>query len=194
MNKKLNNNKVLIRQLKSGEESAYVYMIDTFDHRLCLYAKSLVNDLQLAEDIVQNVFIKVWERRKKLNPELSLKSFLYKSVYNDCITEFNKNQLTIVLKRKYIEELDHIIESKDEDSIERLLVMVKEAIKELPPKCKEVFLLSKKEGLTHTEISEYLNLSHKTVERHITIAFSRIRESVGNKIDVILFLLFGFQK
>ncbi len=191
MNYKSEDNASLICRLKDGNESAYEYMIDTFDHGLCLYANSLVNDVLLAEDIVQNVYIKVWEKRQKLNPELSLRSFLYKSVYNDCITEFHKNKLTTSLEKKHIEELDAIFEDEDEDSIERLVAMVKQAVQELPPKCKEVFLMSKKEGLTHIEISECLNLSPKTIERHITMAFSRIRQSLGNRTDIILFILFG---
>ncbi len=194
MNDNSGHNQSLVHRLKEGDESAYVHLIDTYDRRLCLYANSLVGDILLAEDIVQNVYIKVWEVRKKLNPELPLTSFLYKSVYNDCITEFHKNKLITSLKRKHIEELDAIFEDKDEDSLERLITMVKQAIQELPPKCKEVFLMSKKEGLTHIEISNYLNLSPKTIERHITMAFSRIRESVGNKSDITLFLLFGFRQ
>ena len=187
------HNKTLVLRLKAGDESAYEFMIDAYDHQLCLYANSLLSDVLLVEDIVQNVYIKVWEKRHKLNPELSLKSFLFKSVYNDCITEFHKNKQSTALKRKYIEELDAFFEEKDRDSLERLIKMVAHAIQELPPKCKQIFLLSKKEGLTHIEISEYLNLSPKTIERHITMAFSRIRKSVGSKTDIVLFVMFGFR-
>ncbi|MCY4562703.1 MAG: sigma-70 family RNA polymerase sigma factor [Flavobacteriaceae bacterium] len=194
MNDRNKLNSSLVRRLKEGDESAYGYMIDVYDHRLCLYANSLVSNILLAEDIVQNVYLKVWEKRHKLNPELSLTSFLFKSVYNDCITEFHKNKQITALKRKYIEELDAIFEDKDQDSLERLIKMVTLAIQELPPKCKQIFLLSKKEGLTHIEIAEYLNLSPKTIERHITMAFSRIRKNVRSKTDIVLFVLFGFRQ
>ena len=194
MNNRNKLNSSLVRRLKEGDESAYGYMIDVYDHRLCLYANSLVSNILLAEDIVQNVYLKVWEKRHKLNPELSLTSFLFKSVYNDCITEFHKNKQITALKRKYIEELDAIFEDKDQDSLESLIKMVTLAIQELPPKCKQIFLLSKKEGLTHIEIAEYLNLSPKTIERHITMAFSRIRKNVRSKTDIVLFVLFGFRQ
>ena len=194
MNDRNKLNSSLVRRLKEGDESAYGYMIDVYDHRLCLYANSLVSNILLAEDIVQNVYLKVWEKRHKLNPELSLTSFLFKSVYNDCITEFHKNKQITALKRKYIEELDAIFEDKDQDSLESLIKMVTLAIQELPPKCKQIFLLSKKEGLTHIEIAEYLNLSPKTIERHITMAFSRIRKNVRSKTDIVLFVLFGFRQ
>ena len=69
--------------------------------------------------------------------------------------------------------------------------IVKKEIDKLPPKCKQTFLLSKKEGLTNIEIAEYLNVSIKSVEAHITKAFSILRKSIGNKVEGILFLLFG---
>lgn len=69
--------------------------------------------------------------------------------------------------------------------------MVRKEIKNLPPKCKEVFLLSKEEGLTNIEIAEYKQISIKSVEGHITKAFSILRSAVGNKTSSILFLMFG---
>lgn len=194
MKKVFNNTSKLITLLKKGDENAYAFLVDTYNHKLCLYANSLMNDIPLSEDIVQNVFIKVWEGRNNLKTDFSIKSYLYKSVYNACISQYKKNQSVTALEKKYIEGLDHIIEDKDEDALEKLIGLVKEAIQELPPKCKEVFLLSKKEGLTNMEISEYLSLSKNTIERHINMAFSRIRESVGNKTNIILFLLFGYRQ
>lgn len=190
MNKSPFENSKLIIQLKKGDENAYGELIENYNHKLCLYANSLINDIGTSEDIVQNVFISVWEKRDNLRPELSLKSYLYKSVYNACINEYKKNQLVTSLEKKYIEELDGIVE-QDNDTMEKLIVSVKEAIQELPPKCKEIFLLSKKEGLTNIEIAAYLNISKNTIERQINIAFKKIRKSVGSKTDVILFLLFG---
>ncbi|WP_445747751.1 sigma factor-like helix-turn-helix DNA-binding protein [Polaribacter sp.] len=72
-----------------------------------------------------------------------------------------------------------------------MVLIVKKEIENLPPKCKQIFLLSKEEGLTNIEIAEYLNVSIKSVEAHITKAFGILRSAIGNKIDGILFLLFG---
>jgi RNA polymerase sigma-70 factor (ECF subfamily) len=192
MKRKNFKNTDLILCLKKGDANAYAYLVDTYNHKLCLYANSLLNDISLSEDIVQNVFIKVWERRNNLNSDYSIKSYLYKCVYNLCVNEYKKNKSVTALEMKYIEELESVIEEKDEEAFEKLIQLVKEAIQELPPKCKQVFLLSKKEGLTNIEISEYLNISKNTIERHINIAFSRIRENVGSKTDMVLFILFGF--
>ena len=194
MTKNFSNSSDLILYLKKGNANAYAYLVDTYNHKLCLYANSLMNNVPLSEDIVQNIFIRVWERRDNLKTNFSIKSYLYKSVYNACINEYKRNQSATALEKKYIDELDRIIEDKDEDTLEKLTGLVKEAIQELPPKCKEIFLLSKKEGLTNIEISEYLNISKNTIERQINIAFSKIRKNVGNKTDIILFLLFGFRQ
>lgn len=179
-----------ITRLKNGDEKAYVDLVNTYNHKLCLYANSLLNDIPLSEDIVQNVFIKIWEKRHSLRVDLSLKSYLYKSVYNACINQYKKNQSLTALEKKYVEGLDQMIENKDEDTLEKIKLKVKQAIQNLPPKCKEIFILSKKEGLTNMEIADYLNVSTNTIERHITIAFTKIRAEVGNKTDLILYLLF----
>ena len=114
------------------------------------------------------------------------------SLFNEYkyINQYKKNQALTALEKKYVEGLNRIVEKKDEDTLEKLKLKVKQAIENLPPKCKEVFILSKKDGLTNIEISEYLNISVSTIERHITIAFTKIRAEVGSKTEFILSLLF----
>ena len=180
-----------IFRLKKGDEKAYENLVDKYNSKLCLYANSLLNDIPLSEDIVQNLFIKIWEKRDNLREDLSLKSYLYKSVYNACINQYKKNQALTALEKKYVEGLNHIVEKKDDDTLDKLKLKVKHAIDNLPPKCREVFVLSKKDGLTNIEISEYLNLSVSTIERHITIAFTKIRAEVGSKTELILYLFFA---
>ncbi len=186
------DNSNLITELKNGKESAYSFLVDTYNHSLCLYALSLTNDKDLAEDIVQSVFIKAWEKRKNLKPELSIKSYLYKSVYNEFIDQNRKMQSVTALEKKYIEELDSLAEI-DEDRIERLLFIVRQEIEKLPPKCKRIFFMSKEEGLSNIEISEKLNISLKTVEAHITKGFTTIRSKVSEKyqMEPQFFLLFN---
>ena len=78
--------------------------------------------------------------------------------------------------------------------LEGLIKLMNAEIDNLPSKCKEIFLMNKKEGLTHTEISEYLNISTKTVEGHITRAFKILTEKLGAKVEAVFFLLFDFKK
>ncbi|AOR28472.1 RNA polymerase ECF-type sigma factor [Formosa sp. Hel1_33_131] len=179
-----------LKSLKKGEPKAYTFLIDSYHHKLCLYAFSLTNDHDLSEDIVQNVFIRIWKIRQKLKDDFNFKSYLYKSVYNEFIDQYRKQKNVLALEKKHIDALSFIVEEEDEKSLERLIKLVKKEIQNLPPKCKETFLLSKYEGLTNIEIADYLNISTKSVEGHITKAFSILRKTLGDKINGLLFLLF----
>ncbi|WP_088323984.1 RNA polymerase sigma-70 factor [Polaribacter tangerinus] len=174
--------------------SLHSFLVTFYHKKLCVYALSLTNDRDLAEDIVQNVFISVWKNRFKLKENFVVKSYLYKSVYNEFIDQYRKQKKVLTLEKKYIDALTYILEDDDEKSLDRLLKIVKKEIEKLPPKCKQTFLLSKEEGLTNIEIAEYLNVSIKSVEAHITKAYGILRKSIGNKVEGILFVLFGRNK
>ena len=191
MHDSFKENANLIWHLKKGNEDAFSFLVKNFNHQLCVYASSLLNNESLAEDIVQNVYIKTWEKRKLLSENFSIKSFLYKSVYNEYIDQYRKNRSVTLLEKKYIEALDTIVE-EDYSVLEKLYHLVQKEIQNLPPKCKNTFLLSKQEGLSNAEISEYLNIYIKTVEAHITKAFCLIRERVNlnPNMNTFLFLLF----
>lgn len=186
----LTDNAALIKALKSGKTAAYTFLVERYNQKLCVYAFSLTHDHNLAEDIVQNVFIKVWQQRHKLKNDFAVQSFLYKLVYNEFIDQYRKMKSSMAIEKKYIEALDVVLEEDDKTGVEKLIVLVKKEIENLPPKCKRTFLLSKQEGLTNIEIAEYLNVSIKTVEAQITKAFSIIRKKIGHKTNGILFLLF----
>ena len=160
----------LAQRLKSGDDKAYDFLMSSFYKGLCTYAYTLINDHSRAEDIVQNVFVEIWVNRKNINPNFSIKNYLYKSVYNEFIDQFRKDKPVIYLEKKYLEAIDLAIENK-QTNLDELIKLIDKKINDLPPKCKRIFLLSKKDGLTHIEISEYLNISIKTVEGHITRAF-----------------------
>ena len=178
MNKIFNNSKKLIEELKKGNVKAFSFLMDTYYHRLCVYAKSLTKDSALSEDIVQNVFIRTWEKRVYLKTKFSINNFLYKSVYNEFIDQYRKKKAIIPLEKKHIEALEFLNKGEDENSIEKLIILVNNAIQNLPTKFKITFLLSKKEGLSNIEISEYLGISVKTVEARITKSFLLIRKEV----------------
>lgn len=186
----LSDNKFLAKQLIAGKESAYDFLADSYYKLLCAYAYSLTNDVYLSEDIVQNVFVRVWSKRHKINPNLSIKSYLYKSVYNEFIDVNRKNKTVSYLEKKHIDSLTDVIEDNSND-IERLIKVLNQEIEKLPNKCKKVFLMNKKEGLTHIEIAEYLNISTKTVEGHMTRAMKLLSKKLGDYANsFILYLMF----
>jgi len=178
VSKDFSDNTFLIEHLIKGDERAYVFLVNAYHKKLIVYALSLTNDHAMSQDIVQNVFLRVWEFRKKLNTAYSMNSFLYKSVYNEFINQYHRNQSISALEKAFVEDLDETLDDANAISLEKKIALVTIEIENLPPKCKQTFLLSKKEGLTNIEIAEYLNVSIKSVEAHITKAFTIIRKGV----------------
>ena len=150
---------------------------------LGMYALKIVEDAQEAEDIVEDAFMKVWQRIEKGDNIENFRAYMYRSVRNECIS-FLRN------KKEFV-EFENIPEIDDEtiDTSERDAKIWK-AIEELPEKCREIFLLSKRDGLSNEEIAIEMGISVKTVKNQMTKAFSRLREalSFGHKPFFLPFL------
>lgn len=147
-------------------------------NELCAYIFSLSKNKQQTEDIVQNVMLKIWKNKEKLNITTSVKSYLYKACYYELVDMYKKNQKEL----NYIEQikkntLDVFIE-EDNDFVKNQIQRVRAEIDKLPPKCKEVFILNKIQGLKYKEVAEQLNISIKTVEAQMSKAMYRIKEAL----------------
>lgn len=149
-----------------------------------------------AEDIVQEVFIKIWEKRKTIDLYSSFESFLFTVAYNATISLLRKR----ITENKYLEHLQAIqqvnvtIESTDELYFNELNNKLKSLINELSLRQKEIFLLSREEELTHEQIAGKLNISVNTVKKHIsnTISFLKLHIDNGlliNGLFVYMFIL-----
>lgn len=169
------NEETLYEEIRNGNEKAFAYLFDNYYNNLCRYVFSYTRDFSQAEDIVQGAMITIWDNRKRINSKLSVKNYLYKIVYNKFIDDYRKNKL----KLNYLDEvkkssLDNCVEFDDEYMNIKNEIIQNE-IHNLPPKCKEVFILNKKHGLKYKEVAEELNISIKTVEIHISKALKIIR-------------------
>lgn len=180
-----------IVKLREGDHKVFTQLMEKYRHGLCVYASSLTKDDQLAEDIVQNIFLRLWKKRKDLRFEKSLKSFLYSAVYNEFIDQYRKSRPLLYIERIQYECYNQLVSEEEREETERALKLVKELINELPPKCKEVFVLSKREGLTNKEIAAHLNITVKGVEIQITRGFKQLRTAFAKRIKTIMFLLFS---
>lgn len=154
---------------------------------LSRYAFSILKEQESAEDIVQKLFIKLWEKRNELGGINHVKAYLYQSVYNTCINELK------VIKRKgthssITEQMN--LKATDDASeklrSEELLLKIDTAIERLPKKCGEVFKLSRTKEMTYKEISEQLNISIKTVENHMGKALKLMREELTEYLPIVL--------
>src|SRR5690606_11671339 len=108
--------------------------VKNYNHRLCVYANSLVNDSERAQDIVQNVFVKTWERRKTLKNDQSIKGFLYRAVHNEFIDQYRSTQSLKALEKLYMDTLLQFEMEPESERTEKIIPMVMDAINNLPAK------------------------------------------------------------
>jgi len=156
-------------------------------HKLLkLYALKYINDPAVVEDIVQDVFLELWNRRKEIVYEEAIKSYLFKAVYNRALNHLTSKAYTTqssLEDNSYSQNLLH----KEEDSIESILIVkelqgaIDSYVDSLPPQRKKVFLLSRRYGLKNKEIAEQLGISLKSVEKHITKSLFEIRSYLKKK-------------
>lgn len=139
---------------------------------LGMFALRIIGDAELAEDLVAEAFTKVWTKIEEGIEIENFRGYMYRSVRNECLSYLRSKKETI--------GLDNIPEVDEEtiDTSERDAKLWK-AIDELPEKCRQVFLLSKRDGLSNEEIAQHMGISIKTVKNQITKAFSRLRESLA---------------
>jgi RNA polymerase sigma-70 factor (ECF subfamily) len=185
---------VLLSEFQKGNDQALSYIMDHYHKPLCFYAYSLSNDYDGAKDIVQNIIINLWERRKALPKIKSFKSYLYKSVYNEFLNQIRTSSRMMVFEKEYFEALKDFVDDHDESKTKQQIALLHNEIEKLSPKCKETFLLCKREGLTYVEIADHLNISIKTVENHMIKAFSILRKKMKEKMNSLILLIFGSPK
>jgi RNA polymerase sigma-70 factor (ECF subfamily) len=174
------HNKQLYKDLQENDPLAWRQIINLYSDRLYAYAMSLSSDHDVASDIVQQVFINLFESKDRLDPQYSLKSFLYRSTYNLFVDNYRKKKSMSILHEQYYHMLEQFVTNIDEEDFLKKVNILNDLIETLPLKTKEVFTLSKHNGLTNLEISEILDISVKTVEGHITRAFKLLRKMANS--------------
>jgi RNA polymerase sigma-70 factor (ECF subfamily) len=165
--------------------------------RLFLFAKEYVLFDEEAENIVQDIFLMLWEKREALRVDVSLTAYLFTLVKNKCI-DFLRHQMVEQMysenvKHEYNEELNvklFALESFDHNfsSEEDIETLLRNAIDKLPERCRLIFIKSRIEGKKYKEIAEELNLSVNTVEGQISIALKKLREELKDYLPLLLFL------
>lgn len=179
MKSNVSNEEIFILQrMIEGDENAFKFFFDTYYDNLCNFVNSYIRDETLAEDVVQNIFIYLWENRNSLPVNCSIKSYLYTASKNKSLNhlrnEKNKNRIVgeLLTQAEFNsgEKADQFLE------FEELRTVISSAIDVLPANCKTIYKLSRDEGLTNKEIAERLGISVKTVENQMTIAIRKIKD------------------
>lgn len=181
----------LVKGLQDNKEEALTKIYNKYWEVMYMAAYNLVKDQSVCEDIVQEVFISLWQRREKLAIKTSLKSYLYTSTVYKVYDHFNKNKK--MLKDELFDDFENKIETSNPETKlmhQELISYLDSVIDTLPDKCKEVYKLSRENMLSNKEIAEQLNISQRTVEGHISKALKILKESLGVAVSIEFVILF----
>lgn len=163
----------MIKNIQYIDSKTFLIVYDLYFSSLCRYLKLFSKDEQTIEDIVQDVFIKLWEQRDLVEIEY-VKTYIFHMARNKILNKLRDQNNRNKLLEKWLLESERF--EKTEESFNEINSKVKQAIDQLPPKCKEVFLLNRRDNLTYKQISEKLEISVKTVENQLVIAMKKLRE------------------
>jgi RNA polymerase sigma-70 factor, ECF subfamily len=144
---------------------------------LCNIAFNITKNKKAAEDIVQDIFLKLWKNKHRIEAIDNYKGYLYRSVTNASIDYLkqNKNTIPVAAQREIVSPASN---GEKQMMEKELAVKIEKALLSLPPKCRAIFVLSRHEGMKYREIAEYLEISVKTVENQMGIALGKLREEL----------------
>ncbi|MFC5048215.1 RNA polymerase sigma factor [Aquimarina hainanensis] len=177
----LNDDIKLLTALKKGCQKAFKFIYSTFYEILCVYILNFTSNREEAEDIVQDTLLKLWQKRESIVINTSLKSYLFQAVYNRFVDNYRREKKRYeILDTIRLSALNSLYTEEEQQHESQKIKILQQIIEQLPPKCKEIFLLSKMRGLKYQQIADELGISIKTVENQIGIAYQKIRVALKN--------------
>ena len=181
------------RETNNGYESEvkeFEELFRTFFPGLVLFALKYVPDHDTSKEIVHTVFLNLWQKRESLDTRSSLKSYLFTSVHNRCLN-FIRDQKKFDRDESLMDRLDNQESAERPDRLEEqeLEQRIFDALQGLPPRCREVFMLNRFEGMKYAEIAEKLEISVKTVEAQISRALRLLREKLIEYLTIIILII-----
>ena len=184
------NEEQLLLEVASGNESAFKQLFHTHHHKLGKYVYRLTDSLLISEDIVQDVFIRIWIYRERLAEVQNFDSYLFKMARNQTFTAIKK----LSRDQRHMSEW-LLVETASQNILNEDLFdkayggLIDEAITHLPPQQQKVYELSRFNKLKYEEIASRLNISLETVKKHIHLALKSIRQYVLVRKDVVLLVI-----
>jgi len=179
----------LIELLRSDDEKAFDKLFLKYYVSLCRFVFIYVKDQFASEEIVQELFINLWEQRKKITITTSFTSYLYTAAKNRSLNYLQKGKTRKLHENLTAnEKISEVYVMDDMVTFNEIHLELSKAIEKLPQKCRQIFHLSRTENLSNAEIAKQLGISVKTVENQITIALKKIKTYLSPYLGFILFL------
>jgi RNA polymerase sigma-70 factor, ECF subfamily len=182
----------LFKKVVTGDYKAFEEIFHHLYNSLCNYALKYVKDTTIAEEVVSDVFFKLWKNKSQINILSSFQHYIFRAVKNQSLDYLkNKNNQNLSIHEINFYVYDSYAESPEEEmSNQELDNKIERAIQTLPQQCKNIFVMSREQGLKYREIAEKLNISIKTVETQMGRALKALRSFLKNEIAAIFLLFF----
>jgi RNA polymerase sigma-70 factor (family 1) len=178
----------LVKRLQSSDLKAFDIIYDRYSGKLYSFGLKYLRSTAEAEELVQSVFLKLWENHKHLNPDLSFKSYIFTITYNDICKSFRrKNYMQNFINEELLQNTDSSLETEQSIEYQSLLSRVQQIVEKLPERQRIIFKKSREEGKTTKEIAKELNLSSGTIDNYISAALSFLRKQLKSE-DLALVL------
>ena len=188
------SNTELVKLLKKGDMTAFDAIYNKYCHKLHKFVFMFLKQEEDAEEIVQEAFVKIWESRGKIDIYSSFESFLFTIAYNATMSLLRK-RITEAKSREYLKSLQQIDTAEqviNEIQFKELDEKVQSLLQQITPRQKEIYLLSREDGLTHKEIAQKLNISESTVNNHLVTTIKYLKSHIDSSlaVNVLFFCLF----
>lgn len=179
--------------ISRGDENAFELLFRQYYRPLCGYAAGLLSDRDAAEEVVQQLFCRLWEKRESFQLTGSLRSYLFRAVHNAVMNEIKHEKV----KQAHLQHQQHEQPQQEQPAtalrVKELEERIQAAIRQLPEQCRLVFRLSRFEGLSYREIAEVLGISVKTVENQMGKALKTMRIRLADYLHLLPVILLLFQ-
>ena len=180
----------LLIKLREGNEAAFIKIYNQYRRKVHTYAYQLSKSADTAEEIVQEVFIKIWQKKEQINVELPFEPYIRKITLNHVLNHLKKVAREKALQEQVFLTIESSSNRTEEDLLEKELRKIyQEAIAQLPAQKKIIYQMSRVEELSHEEIAQKLSISKNTVKNHMVEASRFIREYVSKNGSIICFIV-----
>lgn len=171
----------------AGDRQCFKRIYNCYRDRVYAYTLKITKSHELSEEVVQDVFIKIWNNRSKINPEYSFSSFIFRVAHNHTINVLKRLRYDKIAKENISNSADTSVDDTDSKLIlNEYLGIMKQAIDELPPKRKSIFNLSRIDGISHDKIADKMGISKNTVKSQLVKATKAIKIYFLNHADMAL--------
>lgn len=188
MGAKLEFDQVEINRFKEGDIKSFESIFNAYYKALVRYAYTMLNDMDEAEDRVQQVYVMLWEKRSTIEIHTSVRAFLYKTVHNTCLNKIKQQKVRSEYAK--VVQLNTKPDFQDEKLVEKeLQKKIDDAINLLPEQCGKIFKMSRFEQMKYQEIADQMGLSIKTIENQMGKALKILREQLKEYLPLLIICL-----